>query len=608
MNLKDCKVVSEAADHFVVEKVGGKPFKVAKAGLRPDMVIAIQRFASGGVVQPVSAPLTVNLGAGALDPSNLRIAGMPTYAPPAPVVIPPAPALAPTPEQIAEFERAANPIGSAGAPPTGWASPSKRAADDAGLGGVRAVADVVGNIGNAWLGGGNPPAQVPGLPAAQGAGAATALTQAAPSEVDAVPVAPGTGAAPPRMPGVSIPRTDTRAIDAALEMQEKGVNAQAEAAAGEAAAREAALRQKETEAQALRQRFDDEMGTLNEKRTAMEQEIKDGKIEPGRFWGSKSTGQKVSAGIAMMLGGFGGALMKTGRNGVAEMFDRMIEQDIAAQRDDRSNKQSLLQSYMQQGRDAQAAYGLAKADLTDLTATRIEMAAAQYGDDKARAAAQQVSGQLRLTADQTRRGAVAQGIQNAMHRSAIAANNAQAQAASQKGRMDASQAALNAALARGEEIPVEVIGNLDEKVQKKLVQVAPGKFAAAYSEDGAKKVREALAAKEQLMALTKRAREIRGDLGGDGTITNRAAIAEADSIQQQITFVVKEAGKLGVMSDQDQKMIEKMNRNAAAYQSDDAFEASMGSLDTMVKNTADSTANSNLMRRARTKQGREVID
>lgn len=63
------------------------------------------------------------------------------------------------------------------------------------------------------------------------------------------------------------------------------------------------------------------------------QAIKDDvqKVDPDRFWNNKSTGQKISIGIGLMLGGIGSGLTG-GPNTAAQMINSAIDNDIQAQK------------------------------------------------------------------------------------------------------------------------------------------------------------------------------------------------------------------------------------------------------------------------------------
>lgn len=71
-----------------------------------------------------------------------------------------------------------------------------------------------------------------------------------------------------------------------------------------------------------------------------EQELKNLPPEDrNRIFKNMSTGQKLQTGLALILGGIGSAY--TGKNVALDMMNKAIDDDIAAQRSDRSNKMNL---------------------------------------------------------------------------------------------------------------------------------------------------------------------------------------------------------------------------------------------------------------------------
>lgn len=69
--------------------------------------------------------------------------------------------------------------------------------------------------------------------------------------------------------------------------------------------------------------------------------VASGKIDPNKYWHDKSTGQKIGAAVAIMLGGIGSGLTG-GPNQALNVIQKGIENDIAAQKENLGNKRSLL--------------------------------------------------------------------------------------------------------------------------------------------------------------------------------------------------------------------------------------------------------------------------
>jgi hypothetical protein len=96
------------------------------------------------------------------------------------------------------------------------------------------------------------------------------------------------------------------------------------------------------------------MQDVNKQRDSLMAEIGDGKIDTNRFHDNLSTPQRITNGIALLLGGLGG-VGTGGKNLVAERLDKMVDQDIQAQKDNLNNKNNLLnQVYRKIGNMEQA--------------------------------------------------------------------------------------------------------------------------------------------------------------------------------------------------------------------------------------------------------------
>jgi hypothetical protein len=99
-------------------------------------------------------------------------------------------------------------------------------------------------------------------------------------------------------------------------------------------------------------------------------------LDSGRWWGNRSTGQKIGAAIGLAIHGF---LNPTGPNGMAEAINRAIDRDMEDQRAnlakraaDIQSQQTLLQINRQRWGDELTAMAATRADLRDLAARETE--------------------------------------------------------------------------------------------------------------------------------------------------------------------------------------------------------------------------------------------
>lgn len=280
----------------------------------------------------------------------------------------------------------------------------------------------------------------------------------------------------------------------------------------------------------------------------MRADIMGAKIEPDRLFANMSTGQRVSAAIGLILGGIGQGLSGSGANAAQVALDKAVERDLESQRADLGNKKSLLSFYVDQGKDIETAYGLAKADALDIAAAKMQSLAAKLGGSQAAALAERSAGELLVKAAQLRDENLSRDIENkwtprlnalkVQQANLAATEKAAAQTAAQ------SQGEVEAALYRGEAIPGEAIRYAPEWMQKEgvLVQAAPGLFVAAQSEPGAKKIRDASEASAVLGDLIQKMRAFRKE-GRAWTPGERAAVAS--EYQRLSQLAIKEGAALG---------------------------------------------------------------
>lgn len=130
------------------------------------------------------------------------------------------------------------------------------------------------------------------------------------------------------------------------------------------------------------------MGDYKSKDDQYMKSLQDQKIDPNRLWNNMSTGNRVMAGIGMLLSGIGGGLAHQD-NLALKSIDSAINNDIEAQKNNRSNTMSLWQMNRQRMGD----------DLQANLATKNQLiTAAQYQAMKAGNSFKTASSQANLTA------------------------------------------------------------------------------------------------------------------------------------------------------------------------------------------------------------------
>lgn len=124
-------------------------------------------------------------------------------------------------------------------------------------------------------------------------------------------------------------------------------------------------------------------------------------IDPHRFWGTRSTEQKIAIGIGMFLGAFGA--IRNGENGAVDVVHDAINRDIEAQKATAANakgvvqeQQSMYGRLLDQTKDRHLAENMTRAALLDKTKLMIEATAAQSGGVQAATNARIALGHLAL--------------------------------------------------------------------------------------------------------------------------------------------------------------------------------------------------------------------
>lgn len=193
-------------------------------------------------------------------------------------------------------------------------------------------------------------------------------------------------------------------------------------------------------------------------------EVQNAKVDPNRFWNSKSTGQKVMAGLGMILAGIGGGMTGRGGNAALDVINNAIQNDIDAQKTEieklksiGSMKQNLYGMMRDRFGDERQAEAAAKAAYFQRVEMQLKEMATRYQAPEIQAKAEQALGQLQVM----KNAAILQFEQAAGKKTAIK-------------------------LAGGEQLPDGVdIESLTEDQRKRYV---PG-FGLATTYEGAKELR-----------------------------------------------------------------------------------------------------------------------
>jgi hypothetical protein len=321
-------------------------------------------------------------------------------------------------------------------------------------------------------------APLPDAPSSPDASMSMAPAQGVPPGIarpDDAPPPPQAQMAPQTpLPGVS------GEFNRGLQEELSGIKGQGEAAQTQAKAEAAAYDQRQQGLQKMGQEFDRQMAAHTARVQALQSDILNGKLDPNRLWNSRSTGQKITAALGMILGGAGSAVAGQ-PNYALEVIEKSIDRDIDSQKVELGKKESLLGMYMQQGHQLMTAHQMAKADYLDMTAAQLQKAAAQGAGDKAVAVAHQLAGAAHMQADQMRRNATLQGLQ--IQQQSMAVNF-------QRAQLGAMQGLLGGASSGGTNLDPRAEMLLPEEMRGRIVRLGDGSAALARTSKDAEEVKK----------------------------------------------------------------------------------------------------------------------
>lgn len=394
MKLDKYKLVEETDDYYRLDSGDGKPFRVAKKGLESGTAERItQHFAYGGPVNEMVGDATM----GTIFRPELYQQTIPPPPPPPQGefvsaqlqgLMPPSSPVQPTGVSGAELGLGPGVSGPVSfdqllpyAPPQ--ATPeAPQFANVPSPDGRRVMRVPVGTL-------------TPEQRVDAGIDPRVAMPQAAPQPTQA-PMPEGSGGSG----GFRIPSPPPGLFKAEQEVME-GLKAKGQAEKAQAIA-EVALREKqEQDVAAFRQESERRMAPERARGEQIFQDVLNSKVDPGRFWATRTTGQKIGSGIAIILSGIGQGLAG-GPNMALQVIDKIIDQDIDAQKANISKNQGLLSFHMQRTQNLEDSIKLSKADLYDGFAAQLQKASAQFAGQKSAAEALIAAGQYRSRAEMER--------------------------------------------------------------------------------------------------------------------------------------------------------------------------------------------------------------
>lgn len=138
----------------------------------------------------------------------------------------------------------------------------------------------------------------------------------------------------------------------------------------------------------LQTHFEEQTKALESERQSLLQDIKDGHVDPDKYWDNHS---KLMTGLGIILAGFS---TSTAPNAALQFLNANMDRSIKAQAANLSSKQSLLSANLQQFGNMRDAMQMTRVMLSDDLQRRLDLAAAKTNDPMIKARALQMKGAL----------------------------------------------------------------------------------------------------------------------------------------------------------------------------------------------------------------------
>jgi hypothetical protein len=343
------------------------------------------------------------------------------------------------------------------------------------------------------------------------------------------PAAPTADTVPPYMKigmggGQPAPFMLPEDIRSGYEKMQQGTMAQAKAHA-DAAIEQARLydeQAKDLELQQIAYRKQTEK--LDSEIADLQKGIATQKIDPNRIWTNASTGNRVTAGISLLLGGLSQGLTGAKSNPAMDVINNAIDRDIDAQKAELGKKQNLLSLNLQKYGRLDQAFQATKMQIMAVTQAQINQQAAKMGSKQALAAAQVASGQM--------------DVQMGMIKNQLA-----------------GESAKQARLTDPNGLTAKDLIKLDQETQARMVQLPNGNYYLTGSPSDAQKVKEKQAVYFPIRDL---AREFYTEMERGVTLPMTARKAQAERLQQSMLLELKNLNELGALTKDDIALIEPL--------------------------------------------------
>lgn len=175
-------------------------------------------------------------------------------------------------------------------------------------------------------------------------------------------------------------------IEGAYNEGVSGLNEMAKAQSEQAKADQQAWGNYQNQQAQFQQQFQEQQNQLKAENDKLTQAVASSQINPNHYWQNMSTANKIGTAVSLFLGGLGAGMAKT-PNYAMQMFQKNVDNDIAAQRQNLGKTQNLLSMNLAKYRNLYAAEDATRLQYFSMLKGQLAMNAAKSGSEMAMARA-----------------------------------------------------------------------------------------------------------------------------------------------------------------------------------------------------------------------------
>lgn len=310
-------------------------------------------------------------------------------------------------------------------------------------------------------------------------------------------------------------------MSAAYEQMKKASMMDATAKADAALEQQRILDESAKDLQFEQLRFDTRINALNQEQQKLTADVQSAKIDPTRIYDNMTTGNRVLAGISILLGGLGQGLTGAKSNPAMDVINNAIDRDIDAQKANLGKKQNLLSINLAKMGDLRNALAATKMQMMTVANTQVQAQAMKAGSKSAIAAASMFQGQMDLEMSKLK-------------------------------YQIASAQAMEDKLNQPEGVSSKDVAKLTQDLQDKMVQLPNGNYMPAFNKEAATVVRTL---QTKLFPVQDLAREFYTEMDKGFTVPTSDRAKNAARLEQSMRVELKTLFDLGALTEADMGLI-----------------------------------------------------